>query len=56
MGLGKTQLYEMKQNPIKYSLRKNDIKQITQKEINHLKTLNYSKKSKWINKIKAGEV
>ena len=26
MDIGKKQLYNMKQNPIKYSLRKNDIK------------------------------
>ena len=46
MGLGKTQLYEMKQNPIKYSLRKNDIKQISQNEINYLKNLNNNKNYK----------
>ena len=36
----------MKQNPIKYSLRKNDIKQISQNEINYLKNLNNNKNYK----------
>ena len=46
----------MKQNPIQYKLRKNDIKQITQNEIDYLKNLNKGKKSKCINKIKPGDI